>query len=349
MKSLVKMVSVVAVLGAGCDSEPTAVVKDMAAASDASVAPDLVYTKVDRGRYIVNDVGACVFCHTPAKPDGSRDLDKALSGIDDFALVPDSVPDGGSVPDSGPTYSSLSSANLTNDDTGLKGWTDDQIKNVWKMGLDKDNKPISAVMPWWIFHNMTEDDMDSVVAYLRTVKGVVHKQKETSGIFKMLPPAKAIDLATIPTPDSKYPNLASATRGRYLAAQAGLCIDCHTPENQNFGDPNWRPIDMMKVFSGGRMFYKEQLGLFQPAYPAKIYTANLTPDATGIKGWSVADVVKAFKGGLDRQGKGVCAATHGATTSAYAGLTDSDANDLANYVLSIPPIANMRPADCMGP
>src|SRR6185312_16501556 len=38
--------------------------------------------QVERGRYIMNTLGACTFCHTPLNPDGSRDNTREFAGVD---------------------------------------------------------------------------------------------------------------------------------------------------------------------------------------------------------------------------------------------------------------------------
>src|SRR5436190_14571665 len=134
---------VLGLAAAGC-GEDTSAGADMA-------APDLGESPVDRGRYLVNNVGACTFCHTPLNPDGSRDLTRLLAGFECFV-------------DLDPTNAQvgcLSSRNLTNDPTGLKNATNEQIKDAFLNGHRTDDKPMVPVMPYWLFHNMTMQDADS--------------------------------------------------------------------------------------------------------------------------------------------------------------------------------------------
>ncbi len=316
-----------AVIG-GCSSSSST-------ATDMSVAEN----PVDRGRYLVNNVGACGFCHTPINPDGSRDTTRLLSGIEclgDFDPTNDMV-------------GCIHTRNLTNDATGLKNATNEQIKNAFRNGMRTDGKVMSPVMPYWLFHNMTDADADAIVAYLRTVPGVAHTVPANQPPFDPPPavPATPIDPSMIPSPPTSHPQYAAAMRGRYLTAQVGLCIDCHTPD-ANPPDLSKMLIDISRPFAGGRMFFPEQLGYTSPPYPAMIFTANLTQDATGLLGWTLDQIKTAFKQGKDRDGKSVCAATHGLTTSPYAGLTDTDVNDIATYISTIPAIANAR-MDCVGP
>jgi len=325
-------------LGCGDNTKPATPV-------DSSV--DAGRTEVERGRYIMNNLGACTFCHTPLNPDGSRDLTRLLAGVDCLAdIAPDNVPN----PGDGVGVGCISSRNLTNDATGLKNVTDQQIKDAIRMGTRTDGKTLAPVMPYWIFHNMTDADLDAVVAYLRTVPGVSHTVQPNEPPWSVIndngPLAALIDPADIPMPVNAGADEASALRGRYLSGMAGLCIDCHTPDLPPTGI---RPIDITRAYAGGRMFPKQQLGLLDPSYPDFITTRNLTPDATGLQTFTVADLERAIAEGKDKNGNGVCAATHGNAISPYAALDPQDLTDIATYIHYLAPVVNDTGADCMGP
>ncbi len=311
--------------------------------------------KVARGRYLVNNVAACPFCHTPLNPDGSRDLTRELSGIE--CLVG---------PQDGPGIGCLNSRNLTNDPTGLMFATDAQIKYAFQNGVRTDGHTMVPVMPYDVFANMTDDDADSIVAYLRTVPGVNHQVPVNEAPWILwnlgpcdpmfdpmtmapncLPPNEPLDKSLIPMPTPTYANQAAALRGRYLAGQAGLCIDCHTSTD----DPGMVTLDPTKFFAGGRMFPSDDLGLMTPPYPAVITSANLTPDpTTGLGAYTLQQIKDAISVGKDPTGHAVCAATHGGVTSPYAGLTPGDLDDIGNFIASLPPIVNAAGMDsCQGP
>src|SRR5215831_11483831 len=68
--------------------------------------------KVERGRYLVDHVSQCGFCHTQILPDNSRDITILLAG----QLFADLNP-------SDPNVGALYTANLTPDGTGLAQYT----------------------------------------------------------------------------------------------------------------------------------------------------------------------------------------------------------------------------------
>jgi mono/diheme cytochrome c family protein len=338
--------TMVAVLAVGCGDNK------VPQSIDAPM-PDTGRSQVDRGRYIMNNLGVCTFCHTPLNPDGSRDLTRLFAGVEClFDFVPDNFPN----PGDGVGIGCVNSRNLTNDPTGLMFATDEQIKDAFRNGNRTDGKKLSPVMPWWAFHNMSDDDADSIVAYLRTVPGVTHQvppNEEPIIEFNEgnIPMPPYLDKAKITMPDPLAPNQDSALRGRYLVSMVGLCVDCHTPTINP--DPtviaDAFTLDQDRFFVGGRQFPAEALGLPVPPYPPLINTRNLTRDATGLMDFSTDDIKNAISKGKDKMGNAVCAATHGSTTSPYAALDPSDLDDIANYVFSLPAVVNDTSPNCAGP
>src|SRR6185312_16458945 len=173
----------------------------------------------ERGKYLVEALGACGDCHTPRKQDGSFDTTKTLAGVDCFI-------------DADPTNDAvgcLSSRNLTNHETGLKNRSDQEIKDMFIKGERPDGKALHPVMPYYVLGNMSSDDADSIVKFLRTVKGVDHMVKANQAPF--LPPenpAPIVPKDKLPKPSSSYSDKAAANRGMYLAANFGVCMECHT-------------------------------------------------------------------------------------------------------------------------
>jgi mono/diheme cytochrome c family protein len=292
---------------------------------------------VTRGRYLVNDVAMCSFCHTPRRENGTPDPARFLAGVD--CLGGDQVPKDDEM-------GCVNTRNLTSHETGLANASDEEIKDAFLNGIGTDGRNLLPIMPYWVFHNLTDDDADAIVAYLRTVEPVDHMTPPNQPPFTE-PPATLppIDPDDIPLPSDGFEEEESALRGRYLTSMASVCIDCHTPETE----PMSFMFDWDKAFGGGRGFPREFLGYFSEPYPEIIFTSNLTPHETGLDGYSKQDIIKVMKEGLDPDGDGVCAPTHSGPSSPFAGLTDTDVEDIANYLLSLPPVDNAIPEDCEGP
>ncbi len=309
---------------------------DAATAIDAPETPDAaVVDPAVRGEYIVNHLAVCVDCHTPRLPSGALDEANLLSGAECFIDI-DPGTDG---------VGCLHTPNLTNHATGLMNRTDQQIKDMFLDGMRPNGDALHSVMPYWQFHNMTDDDATAVVAYLRTVTGVDHQTPALEPPWNTRPasPATAVDLADVPSPDSGDPNFDSATRGRYLASVVSVCLECHTPELDP-GTMPVRPIDMTRPFDGGRVF-----PLPSPPFPASVTSSNLTSHATGLEGWTAEEIVAVIKMGVDDEGDGICPPMPAGPMGSFAGMTDDDALDIANYLLSLPAIDNAIAGTCTPP
>lgn len=321
-----------------------------------TTTPDATGTEtpdpVARGQYIMNVLGECTFCHTPLLPNGTRDLDNLFAGVDCFVDITSPT-----FLDNGDGVGCISTRNLTNHATGLANATDAQIKNALRNGIRTDGKKIVPIMPWWLFHNLTDADADAVVAYLRTVPGRDHQVKANEPPFSQynegqidtIPPF--INQPVVPLTDQEIPmprggtNNASAMRGRYLAAKSGLCLDCHSVT----ATPISLEFDKSKYFGGGRVFTQGQLGFIDPAFPPAIAARNITPHATGLAGWTKQQVKDAIAKGKDRDGNQVCAGTHGSPIAGYAALDEQDLDDIAEYIMNIPPVDNDASMSNCGP
>jgi len=114
-------------------------------------------SSLERGDYLVNAVMACDGCHTPRGPTGFV-MEKRFSG--------------GSQTWDDPAYT-VKGSNITPDpDTGIGRWSESDIKISLTEGLRPHGMPLAPQMPFTFYKIMTARDLDSVVAYLRSVPAV---------------------------------------------------------------------------------------------------------------------------------------------------------------------------------
>ncbi len=129
--------------------------------------------KVAYGRYIVTAQAHCFECHTPLGANGQPDMSKLGAGGMDIQLAPGM---------------DVKTANITSDpDTGIGKWTDQDIKNALTKGVTPTGQHLSPPMPFPWFKNMTADDLDAVVAFIRTIPPVKNKVERTAFQQKAFP------------------------------------------------------------------------------------------------------------------------------------------------------------------
>jgi mono/diheme cytochrome c family protein len=141
--------------------------------------------QVARGQYLVT-IGGCNDCHTPLKltPKGPEpDLSRILSGHPQHVPMPSApkLPEGpwlwtGSATNTafaGPWGVSFA-RNLTPDETtGIGIWSEEMFINTIRSGKHWGvARPIMPPMPWFNYAKMSDEDLRSVYAYLRTIKPV---------------------------------------------------------------------------------------------------------------------------------------------------------------------------------
>jgi cytochrome c553 len=118
-------------------------------------APSLE-NKVAYGGYLAA-IGHCVRCHTPAGDGKPFNMDLSFAGSRPFAAFP-------------PYFGPSVSRNITSDpDQGLGKWTDDQIKAAITKAVRPDGTKLAGPMAYAWYAKITPDDLDAIVAFMRTI------------------------------------------------------------------------------------------------------------------------------------------------------------------------------------
>lgn len=154
----------------------------------AGKAPPNPYSeeRVARGRYLV-DYGGCHDCHTPWAYDPALgmpvpDMGRMLSGHPKGAPDPAGAIGAGDMGLIGPTFTSFQmpfgmvySPNLTPDiDTGIGSWTEQMFVDSVRKGrhMGGAGRPVLPPMPFLNLKSLSDEDLVSVFAYLRSLPPV---------------------------------------------------------------------------------------------------------------------------------------------------------------------------------
>ena len=157
----------------------------------AETTPTTQTDKAARGRYLVTIAG-CNDCHTPWKPGPSGpapDMSRMLSGHPETLAMPPApqLPPGPWLVTAAGTNTAWSgpwgvsfTANLTPDpETGLGRWTlrnfVDTIRSGRHLGR---GRQILPPMPIPMYKHMTDDDLEAIYTYLRTIPPIANRVPE---------------------------------------------------------------------------------------------------------------------------------------------------------------------------
>jgi len=262
--------------------------------------------RLARGAYLANSVMGCTYCHSehdwsaPGGPVVASKLgagqvfpEKSLPGI---VVAPNLTPDA---------------------ETGAGTWTDDQLARAIREGIGHDGRTLFPLMPYEEFRAMSDEDLASIVVYLRSLPPVRHPLGKTEIIFPvkyLIRNAPEPLLDAVPPPDLTTP----VKRGEYLIRMAS-CQNCHTPQQQ--GQRNTR-----LAYAGGFPFHVGPL--------APVASANITPDASGISYYDENRFLEVLHTGM------VKARELSAVMPVviYKNMTDQDLKAIFAYLRTLPPI-----------
>jgi mono/diheme cytochrome c family protein len=181
-------------------------------------------------------------------------------------------------------------------------------------------------MPYPSYRSMTDEDVESLVAYMNTLPPIRNPLPQTNVSFpsSMLMKGLPRPVGRVPPQDVEGGEI----YGQYLANVAA-CVDCHTPTQRL--EP-----DSSMLFAGGRLF----------ATPAgSVNSSNITPEKqTGIGSWNYQRFAKRMHSFNDFGSAGPPPAKPDQYTwmpwEGYAQLTDHDLESLFLYLQALKPIAH---------
>lgn len=263
--------------------------------------------RLARGEYLVRNVIGCMACHaehdwtahdapTLPKTLGAGQDMSLLKGLPGMVYVPNITPDA---------------------ETGAGSWSDDQLARAIREGVSHDGRALFPFMPYLDYRHMSDEDLASVIVYLRSLPPV-HKQRPTTQLISPVEylirnVPEPLD-APVPEPDVSTPE----KRGKYLVTIAG-CTDCHTPQ-----DAHGQPLSGMDF--GGGFILDGPWG--------RVASANITPDPSGISYYDQAVFTEAMRTGF----VGARKLNQIMPWDSYRGMTDEDIVAMFAYLKTLKPV-----------
>ncbi len=261
--------------------------------------------RLERGRYLFTGLMGCAACHS--------EHDLSQHGV---PIVPGAEGAGEVMPFDG-LPGLIVAPNITPDpQTGSGNWTDDQIARAIREGISHDGRALFPMMPYDTFKRMSDEDLASIIVYLRSLQPVHRQLQKTQIAF----PVKYL-IRTVPEPVTSpvpRPNPADRQKyGEYLVNMGG-CSVCHSPQIRG------QVISGME-FSGGNVI---EGGWGQAA------SANLTPDGSGIGYYDEALFIQAMRTGYVKARKLSSIMPFGE----YKNLRDDDLKTMFAYLHTLNPV-----------
>ena len=261
----------------------------------ASKDPAFSEPSLERGKYLVEGPAACGNCHTPKGPDGDipgMDLAGMLVEKNSaFTAIASNITPGGAV----------------------GSWTDEQLAKAIREGIRPDGSVIGPPMPMGLYRGISDDDLESMVMYLRQVPAV-ENDPGTSQYNIPLPPAYGPPITSV----AAIPEGVTLDYGAYLAGPIAHCTECHT----TFGPKG--PMFDTHLGAGGFEFHGPW---------GTSVASNITP--AGLGSYTDAEL-----DGMIRKGvrPGNAPMLPPMPYPYLARMTDDDLTAIVLYLRSLPPL-----------
>ena len=252
--------------------------------------------RLARGRYLVQGLLGCESCHTPS--DWSQHGAPKIAGMElagqDFTLP--GVP------------GTLFAPNLTPDvDSGAGRWSDDELSRAIREGIKHDGSTIFPLMPYSLYKNLSDEDLASVIVFLRSLLPVPNPLAASKIKFPVnFLVRSAPEPVTTPVAS---PGPGPLARGKYMLT---LGCGCHNT------------VDKLP-YAGGESL---------PGPWGSVVSANITPDASGISYYSEQTFFTAMRTGYVGARKFNSIMPFGE----FKNLTDDDLKAMYAYLRTLPAI-----------
>lgn len=276
--------------------------------TEITIAPDSAM--LAHGKYLAEGPAHCTHCHLSMDQlETAESGNVVLKGGFEFGLP----------------IGKFRSPNITTDkETGIGRYTDGELYRMLRHNILPSGRATIDLMP---FTTMSEYDVKSIIAYLRTLPPEKNEVPVTE--LNLLGKALMRFVIRPVTPEApiaeKVEKDSSIVYGKYLAESVANCRGCHTKRDLKTGDY------IGPFYAGGFTF--------EPAIETGMWTfntPNLTNDpATGIMAdWTEATFINRFKV-IGRFHK-----TSPMPWGAFKQMDDTDLKAIYRFLKSLPPVEN---------
>ncbi|MCG7391469.1 cytochrome c [Microvirga sp. ACRRW] len=264
---------------------------------DSTRAPD-----VEKGR-VLFFAGGCTSCHSTPNQDDKLRLGGGYALKSPFGTF--------HVPNISP-----------HPQDGIGAWSINDFIRAMREGVSPDGGHYYPAFPYASYQRMSREDLGDLFAFMKTLPAVEGHVPDHElpfpfnirrgvGLWKL---AFLDGQAFAPDPSKSE----SWNRGAYLVNGPGHCAECHSERNLAGATIDGRR------FAGG------------PDPEGRGTVPNITPDPSGIGGWTEADLVTLLTTG-ETPNFDTVGGPMGSVVRNTAQLPEGDRKAMAEYLLSLPP------------
>jgi mono/diheme cytochrome c family protein len=257
--------------------------------------------RMQRGEYLVRNVSGCLGCHSKYDEKAEPPVLLSKEGAGSVMFEEGDF--------------RLTASNITSDlETGIGKWSDDAIARAVREGVSANGRALFPLMPYKLFRQMSDEDVASVVVFIRSLPPAHNDLPPTKLPFlfsRMIQTAPQPVTEVVADPDMSLP----ARHGAYLVEMAH-CTDCHTPVDDKF-----QPLAGMEMAGGNPM-------------ETGVSSANITPDSSGIGYYDDVLFLQAMRTGAVRARK----LKAPMPWQVYRNMTDDDLKAMFAYLRTLKPV-----------
>lgn len=262
--------------------------------------PAAAETPLERGTYLMQAIAACGNCHTPKTAEGVPAPGMELAG----GLLEDIEPFTAFAPNITPHM-----------ETGIGGWTDEQIATAIREGRRPDGTIIGPPMPIALYRDLSDTDVAAIIAYLRQIPRVENVVPKSTYRIP-LPSAYGPPVGSV----ADLPAGITVEYGAYLAGPVAHCIECHSPMGEN-------GPDLANRLGAGGLEFHGPWGVS--------VSANLTSHEDGIRHWSDEELIQMITTGTRPDGTRMLPPMG---FHYYANMKPDDLKAIIAYLRTLPPL-----------
>lgn len=223
-------------------------------------------------------------------------------------------------------FGKIYAKNLTNHpEKGIANYTSDELAFLIRTGISRSGK----LMPFMKRPNLADDDLKSIIAFLKSDDALVASSDVEPGVTKYTGLGKMGMSASKPLPwtgkEIAKPTIGdNIALGKYLIDNLA-CFHCHSKSMMKM---NELVPEKTKGYMGGGNKLKDKSG-------KTVITPNLTFHETGLGTWTLDEFKKALKTGISKDNSVIAY-----PMPIMNEMTDTEISAMWEYLKTIPKIDN---------